>query len=87
MLLKQGQYEPLSIEDQVMVIFSGVRGYLKTIPLASIGSFETNLLEFVNTKKIFSPFVHFLKDDLKNSEIIFDKVLKHFIDSEFVIAK
>ena len=83
-LLKQGQYEPLSIEDQVVMIFSGVRGYLKEIPLESIEKFEKDLLQFVNSKKILSPFMAFLESDLKETEVVFDKVLNHFIDSEFV---
>ena len=82
-LLKQGQYKPLTIEDQVIMIFSGVRGYLKAIPMDQIGSFEEGLLNFVNSKKLLNPFVAFLKDDLKNSEPVFDKVLRHYIDSEF----
>jgi F-type H+-transporting ATPase subunit alpha len=82
-LLKQGQYTPLPIEDQVIMIFSGVKGYLKTIPLDSISSFEEGLLAFVKSKSILSPFVSFLRDDLKNSEPVFHKVLQHFIDSEF----
>jgi len=82
-LLKQGQYAPLPIEDQVIMIFSGVKGYLKTIPLESISSFEEGLLAFVKSKSILSPFVSFLRDDLKNSEPVFHKVLQHFIDSEF----
>lgn len=82
-LLKQGQYTPLPIEDQVIMIFSGVKGYLKTIPLESISSFEEGLLAFVKSKSILSPFVSFLRDDLKNSEPVFHKVLQHFIDSEF----
>ena len=43
-LLKQDQYSPLTIEEQVLIIFSGVRGYLRKVPLAKISSFETGLL-------------------------------------------
>jgi len=82
-LLKQGQYKPLSIEDQVIMIFSGVRGYLKSIPMSKISEFEEGLLHFVNSRKLFSPFVAFLKDELEVSEGVFDKALTHFIDSEF----
>ncbi len=82
-LLKQGQYEPLSIEEQILVIFSGVRGYLKSVSLTKIGEFEKNLLKFVYSRKILNPFVVFLKDDLKISESIFDKVLNYFIEQEF----
>ncbi|MDP7643061.1 MAG: F0F1 ATP synthase subunit alpha, partial [Alphaproteobacteria bacterium] len=39
-LLKQGQYSPLPIEEQVVVIFAGVRGYLDGIEVEQIGRFE-----------------------------------------------
>ena len=43
-LLKQPQYHPAPIEEQVAVIFSGVRGYLDAIEVGRIGSFETQYL-------------------------------------------
>ena len=42
-LLKQDQYDPLPIEEQVAVIFAGVRGFLDNIPLAKITGYETKL--------------------------------------------
>ena len=46
-LLKQPQYVPLPVEEQVVVIFAGVRGYLDGIDLADVGRFEAQLLERV----------------------------------------
>ena len=46
-LLKQGQYSPLAIEEQVVVIFAGVRGYLDSIEVAQIGRFEQEFLSEV----------------------------------------
>jgi F-type H+-transporting ATPase subunit alpha len=43
-LLKQGQYSPLAIEEQVVVIFAGVRGYLDSIEVEQIGRFEQEFL-------------------------------------------
>ncbi|WP_372006991.1 F0F1 ATP synthase subunit alpha [Tistrella mobilis] len=43
-LLKQPQFSPLKMEEQVCVIFAGVRGYLDAIPVNSIGKFEQALL-------------------------------------------
>ena len=43
-LLKQGQYSPLPIEEQVVVIFAGVRGYLDGIEVEQIGRFEQDFL-------------------------------------------
>ena len=46
-LLKQGQYSPLPIDEQVVAIFAGVRGYLDGIEIEQIGRFEQELLSEV----------------------------------------
>jgi F-type H+-transporting ATPase subunit alpha len=43
-LLKQPQFSPLKMEEQVVVIFSGTRGYLDPLPVSAIGKFEAGLL-------------------------------------------
>ena len=43
-LLKQPQYSPMPIEEQVAVLFAGVNGYLDKIALGDIGRFESGLL-------------------------------------------
>jgi F-type H+-transporting ATPase subunit alpha len=43
-LLKQPQYSPLQMEEQVCVIYAGVKGYLDEIALNKIGAFEADLL-------------------------------------------
>ncbi len=42
-LLKQDQYTPMPVEEQVVVIFAGVRGFLDDIPLDKVTSFERKL--------------------------------------------
>ena len=49
-LLKQAQYSPMEVEEQVAVIFAGVKGYLDKIPTQKIGEFEKSLLQKLNTK-------------------------------------
>ena len=44
-LLKQGQYKPLPVEEQVIIIFAGVKGYLDDIEKDKVSSFEAFLLE------------------------------------------
>jgi len=44
-LLKQKQYSPMSVPEQVISIFCGVRGYLDNIELSDIGEFENKILE------------------------------------------
>ena len=50
-LLKQGQYAPLQMEEQVAVIYAGVKGYLDDVPLNLVGKFETELLRYLRSGK------------------------------------
>jgi F-type H+-transporting ATPase subunit alpha len=43
-LLKQPQFSPLKVEEQVVVIFAGTRGYLDPLPVTAVSKFETQLL-------------------------------------------
>ncbi len=49
-ILKQPQYTPLKVEEQVVVIFSGVKGFLDKIEITRITEFESFLLERIRTK-------------------------------------
>ncbi len=49
-LLKQDQYSPLAIEEQVVSIFSGVRGHLDKIQVGDITRFEKSMLEEMHSK-------------------------------------
>lgn len=49
-LLKQPQYQPLAVEEQVAVIFAGVEGYLDKIDLNQVTEFEKRWLETVRDK-------------------------------------
>jgi F-type H+-transporting ATPase subunit alpha len=49
-LLKQGQYKPLTVVQQIVSIFSGVRGLVDDIPVASIQKFEAGLISFMEDK-------------------------------------
>ncbi|MEO1019005.1 MAG: F0F1 ATP synthase subunit alpha, partial [Pseudomonadota bacterium] len=48
-LLKQGQYQPMTMEEQVCVIYAGVNGYLDKIAIADVGRFEEGLLDEVRS--------------------------------------
>ena len=43
-LLKQPQFKPVPVEEQVVAIFAGTRGYLDKLPVAKVGEFESRLL-------------------------------------------
>ena len=44
-LLKQGLHAPLKVEEQVVSIYAGTKGYLDDIPTSDVGRFESELLE------------------------------------------
>jgi F-type H+-transporting ATPase subunit alpha len=48
-LLKQDQYKPLPVEEQVVAIFAGVRGFLDKVELKQVGAFEAKWLAFVKS--------------------------------------
>ena len=50
-LLKQPQYRPMAIEEQVVVIFAGVRGYLDKMEIGRIGAFEQQLLSELKARE------------------------------------
>ena len=49
-LLKQPQFSPLKMEEQVVVIYAGVNGYLDPIPVDRVKAFEQGLLTLVRTE-------------------------------------
>jgi F-type H+-transporting ATPase subunit alpha len=49
-LLKQPQFSPLKMEEQVVVIYAGVNGYLDPLPVDRVRAFEQGLLALVRSK-------------------------------------
>ena len=50
-LLKQNQYSPLTVAEQVITVFTGVRGYLDDVELDQIKNFEKDILEKIKNEK------------------------------------
>lgn len=80
-LLKQGQYCPMPVEEQVVVIYAGVNGFLDSLPVESIQEFEKEFLVYlrngypeilaeIREKKVIS-------DELAER---LNKVVKEFVD-------
>ena len=83
-LLKQGQYQPLPVEEQVIIIFAGVNGYLDDIHKDQVESFESFLLD--NLRKNFKKTIQSVKtkktlDDQLTKEIgkTIDDIKKEFL--------
>ncbi len=49
-LLKQGQYAPVDVFEQVVVIFAGTKGLLDNVPTEKVGQAEKDLLDFLNNR-------------------------------------
>ena len=65
-LLKQSQYSPMPVEQQVVAIFLGTKGHLDSVPVADVGRFESEFLEHLEASNsgIFSE----IRDSQKLSE-------------------
>lgn len=72
-LLKQKQYNPMPVEEEVVSIFAGIRGYLDELPIEKIAKFEkemltqikvsaSQVLESIRTEKTMTPDA---EDDLR----------------------
>ena len=49
-LLKQGQYEPLSVERQILIIYAGTNGFVDELPLTALKKYEQELYSFIESK-------------------------------------
>ncbi len=50
-LLKQPQYKPMNVIDQVMSIYAGTQGHLDDVPRADVSRWETSFLTFIKERK------------------------------------
>ena len=50
-LLKQAQYSPLPMEEQVVVLFAGTNGFIDDYPVSALGRYEIELLAFMRSRK------------------------------------
>ena len=72
-LLKQSQYDPLAVEEQVAVIFAGVNGYLDKISVSQIGDFERSLLQNLRSSGVS------IIDSIKKEKALNEKSEKELI--------
>jgi F-type H+-transporting ATPase subunit alpha len=78
-ILKQGQYQPLPVEKQVISIYTAVKGYLDDIPLEDVRRFEKELLSFMdqNHAGILNNIVE-TKDLTSDNEAELKKAIEQF---------
>ena len=49
-IIKQPQYQPMDVADQVMIIYAAINGYMADIEIEQIRAFEKQLMEFMDTQ-------------------------------------
>jgi F-type H+-transporting ATPase subunit alpha len=77
-ILKQGQYVPMPVERQIVIVYAGTHGYLDKHPVEKLGEYEKQLADFIDKKhpEIFPGIVKSGKlDDVKGQ---LDAALKAF---------
>ena len=78
-ILKQNQYVPMSVENQVAIIFAGVNGYLDDLEIEQISTYEKDLMEYLsaNNQKTLDAITSSGKLD-ENSENDLKTALNNF---------
>lgn len=87
-LLKQKQYVPMPAEEQVCVLYAGVKGYLDKINTTDIGTFESGYLEHLHSKH--QPLLDTIRSegqltDASNAAIA--QILEEYIPSSGLMTK
>ncbi len=77
-LLKQPQYRPVPIEEQVLTLFAGVRGYLDKLDIGRVGAYESQLLSEVKARE--PAILNSIRDDREIKPDV-EKSLIAFLDS------
>src|SRR5881392_2136754 len=86
-LLKQGQYQPLSVEKQVVIIFAGTQGLLDDLPVDAVREFETFFYAWL--ERHAPGIVTEIRDKKEVSDTLRDSLTKAVNDAkaEFMAAK
>ena len=75
-LMKQSQYSPLSVEEQILIIFAGVNGYLDDLKVSNVGQFEKFLL--AELQKKHKDLIKTIKTKLALDDVITKDLKKAF---------
>jgi F-type H+-transporting ATPase subunit alpha len=74
-LLKQGQYQPMPVEEQVASIYSGTRGFLDGLPVGRIGEYERAMLDALRAESSILASIRDKREIVKEN----DDKLKAFL--------
>ena len=79
-ILKQKQYEPLPVTEQVAILYAGVNGYFDTVPVASIKEFQQQFLTMMRTKH-FDVLENLRTEISKETEEKLKRLIEDFLKS------
>jgi F-type H+-transporting ATPase subunit alpha len=86
-LLKQPQYSPLGVEEQVAVIYAGINGYLDEIPVNLITKFVLGLRDYLkNNKAAYGEAVRSTKQLTEEAETLLKEALTEYKQT-FLVAQ
>lgn len=84
-ILKQPQYSPVVVEEQVMIIYTAINGYIDDIPLEDVAKFERDFIKFLRTTRSdIGKTIRETKVLDKDTEEILKQAIKEFKET-FVI--
>jgi F-type H+-transporting ATPase subunit alpha len=72
-LLKQGQYSPLSAEDQIFILFAGANGFIDDVPVEAVGRFEEEFFRFIKERG------EEIRKELREKKVIDDQLKEKMI--------
>jgi F-type H+/Na+-transporting ATPase subunit alpha len=81
-LLKQPQYQPMVVEEQVIVLYAGTNGHLDDLPVSAVAKFEKGLLKLV--KAMYPEITKAIREEKvisKDTEAALKKAIKEFKDT------
>ncbi|WP_026834456.1 F0F1 ATP synthase subunit alpha [Eubacterium xylanophilum] len=73
-ILKQGQYQPMPVWNQVIIIYAATKKYLLDIPVEEVLNFEKGLFEFIDTK--YSEIPASIRESKEITEDTEEKLIK-----------
>ncbi len=79
-LLKQGQYKPIPVEEQIATIFAGTKGYIDSIPQSMVSDFEEQFIEHLKREhKAILKSIREARDIEDQSQL--GKVIQDFVET------
>merc|ERR1712146_100132 len=77
-ILKQNQNSPIPVEEQIAIIYAGVKGYLDTIPTSKVKEFNSKLRDYLrtNASNFLTTIVEKKKLESDNEEVLIDAITK-----------